>query len=75
MKLINELDLGVYPQFNTGKKQLMLSSGKVRTYSSFIPNISPLELLELNSIVSKVKLFWVLKLSFYSDKITDKRTL
>nr|XP_054600115.1 probable flavin-containing monoamine oxidase A [Nothobranchius furzeri]XP_054600116.1 probable flavin-containing monoamine oxidase A [Nothobranchius furzeri] len=56
MELIKELGLEVYSQFNTGKKVLHVGgpTARVRTYTSSIPALSPLVLLDLTLLLWKI---------------------
>ncbi|XP_041826922.1 probable flavin-containing monoamine oxidase A isoform X2 [Melanotaenia boesemani] len=56
MDLIKELGLEIYPQFNTGKKVIHMGgpTSKVRTYSSSIPTMSPLVLMDFTHLLSKI---------------------
>ena len=57
MELIQELDIEVYPQYNTGKKVHHMGGydAKVRTYSTSIPTLSPLLLIDLTRMFWKVR--------------------
>ncbi|XP_061590423.1 probable flavin-containing monoamine oxidase A [Cololabis saira] len=56
LELIKELGLEVYPQFNTGKKVLHMGgpNSKVRVYSTSIPTLSPLVLLDFTQFLWKI---------------------
>ncbi|XP_034458880.1 amine oxidase [flavin-containing] A-like isoform X2 [Hippoglossus hippoglossus] len=56
MELIKELGLEVYPQFNTGRKVHHMGGpgGKIRTYRTSIPALSPLTLLDLTQLIRKI---------------------
>jgi monoamine oxidase len=52
-RLLNELALETYTQYDTGRKLLELN-GKLVTYNSSIPNVSLLSLLDLQLMLSKL---------------------
>ncbi|KAF7656324.1 hypothetical protein LDENG_00042570, partial [Lucifuga dentata] len=56
LELIEELHLETYPQFNIGKKVYHMGGpdAKVRTYSTSIPALSPLVLLDLTQLLWKI---------------------
>lgn len=58
LKLIKELGLEVYPQFNMGRKVHHMGgpTSKVRTYKTSIPALSPVVLMDLTQILWKVRL-------------------
>lgn len=57
LELIKELDLETYPQFNIGKKVHHMGGpgAKVRAYSTSIPALSPLVLMDLTQLLWKVR--------------------
>ncbi|XP_072570032.1 probable flavin-containing monoamine oxidase A isoform X4 [Paramormyrops kingsleyae] len=56
MELIQELGLEVYPQSTTGKKVYHMGGSRapVRTYTSSIPSLPPLALLDLTQVMWKI---------------------
>lgn len=52
-RILNELNLETYVQFDTGKK-ILETTGKVVSYSSSIPNVSYLSLLDLQLMLNKI---------------------
>ena len=54
MKLLSELGLETHPQYLQGNKQLQVGQRRVQKYSSAIPNLSLLELVDLQMYISKV---------------------
>lgn len=52
-RLLNELNLETYIQYDTGKK-ILEASGKIVSYSSSIPNISYLSLFDLQLMLNKI---------------------
>ena len=57
LELINELGLETYPQFNAGKKVHHMGGpgAKVRTYSTSIPALSPVVLMDFTQLFWKVR--------------------
>ena len=55
MELIEELGLQVHSQYSKGAKFARLSDGKIRKYSSSLPKISPLSLLDIYFFINKVR--------------------
>ena len=53
VELIKELGLQVHDQYNKGAKFARLSDGKIRKYSSSLPKISPLSLLDIFFFINK----------------------
>jgi monoamine oxidase len=53
-KLCSELNVATFPTFHSGKKVLDLNE-KVSTYSSDIPSMSPLALIELQLMISRLE--------------------
>ncbi|XP_005097724.1 probable flavin-containing monoamine oxidase A [Aplysia californica] len=56
-KLLKELQLKTYPQYIAGKKLMQLGQGKVHSYTSTIPRLSILELLDLYLFMSKIEYY------------------
>ncbi|XP_055369450.1 probable flavin-containing monoamine oxidase A isoform X3 [Betta splendens] len=56
LQLITELGLETYPQYSTGRKVHHVGgpSARVRTYTTSIPALSPLVLLDLTQLVWKI---------------------
>ncbi|XP_063336911.1 probable flavin-containing monoamine oxidase A [Pelmatolapia mariae] len=56
LKLIKELGLEVYPQFNRGRKVHHMGgpTSKVRTYKTSIPTLSPVVLMDFTQILWKI---------------------
>uniref|UniRef100_A0A669FBP3 Amine oxidase n=1 Tax=Oreochromis niloticus TaxID=8128 RepID=A0A669FBP3_ORENI len=56
LKLIKELGLEVYPQFNMGRKVHHMGgpTSKVRTYKTSIPTLSPVVLMDFTQILWKI---------------------
>ncbi|XP_026030095.1 probable flavin-containing monoamine oxidase A [Astatotilapia calliptera] len=56
LKLIKELGLEVYPQFNMGRKVHHMGgpTSKVRTYKTSIPALSPVVLIDFTQILWKI---------------------
>lgn len=57
LELIKELGLETYPQYTIGKKVHHMGGpdAKIRTYSSSIPALSPLVLMDLTQLLWKVR--------------------
>lgn len=57
LELIEELGLETYQQYNAGKKVHHMGgpSAKVRTYSTSIPALSPLVLMDLTQLLWRVR--------------------
>ncbi|XP_069102644.1 probable flavin-containing monoamine oxidase A isoform X1 [Argopecten irradians] len=55
MNLLQELGLETYPQFTTGTKFMQVESAKVKTYTSDIPSLSVLALVDLQLFIMKVE--------------------
>ena len=47
MNLLEELDIEIYNQWDTGSKIMQTNDGAIKTYSSSLPPLSYLELLDL----------------------------
>ena len=54
MDMLKELNLTTCGQYLDGKKFMQLGSDEIRSYSSDIPSLSPLALLDLNLLINKV---------------------
>ncbi|XP_053267845.1 amine oxidase [flavin-containing] A [Pleuronectes platessa] len=56
LELMKELGLETYPQFNTGRKVHHMGGpgGKIRTYKTSIPALSPVVLLDLTQLLRKI---------------------
>ena len=52
-KLLNELEIETYKQFITGKK-IMEIKGKLTNYTTSIPNVSILSLVDLQLMLNKI---------------------
>ncbi|XP_033630696.1 probable flavin-containing monoamine oxidase A isoform X1 [Asterias rubens] len=51
--LLEELGLEKYPQYTTGRKQMLLGNNKgIRTYKSSIPSLSPMALLDMHRFIT-----------------------
>ena len=55
MDMLKELKLTTFGQYLDGKKFMQLGSDEIRSYSSDIPSLSPLALLDLNRLINKVR--------------------
>uniref|UniRef100_A0A8C6UDY9 Amine oxidase n=1 Tax=Neogobius melanostomus TaxID=47308 RepID=A0A8C6UDY9_9GOBI len=56
LELIEELDLQMYPQFNSGRKVHHIGGprARVQTYTSSIPALNPLVLLDMSLFILKI---------------------
>ncbi|XP_060924547.1 amine oxidase [flavin-containing] A [Limanda limanda] len=56
LELMKELGLETYPQFNTGRKVHHMGGpgGKIRTYKTSIPALSPIVLLDFTQLFRKI---------------------
>nr|XP_022314617.1 probable flavin-containing monoamine oxidase A isoform X1 [Crassostrea virginica] len=59
MDMLKELNLTTCGQYLDGKKFMQLGSDEIRSYSSDIPSLSPLALLDLNLLINKLE--WMRK--------------
>ena len=55
MNLLEELGVDIYDQWDTGSKIMQASDGIIRTYSSMLPSLSYLALLDMWWFTYKVK--------------------
>ncbi|XP_071107333.1 probable flavin-containing monoamine oxidase A [Haliotis cracherodii] len=54
MSLLSELELETYPQYSEGSKFVQLDDHSIRTYTSTLPTLSYLELLDLRRFINKI---------------------
>ena len=54
MELVKKLGLEVYQQYSDGAKFVRLSDGKIRKYTTSIPCISPVSLIDIHFLLNKV---------------------
>lgn len=58
MAMLEELGLSTCVQYLEGKKFMQLGSDQIGSYSSEIPSLSPLALIDLQRLIYKVRKKW-----------------
>jgi len=58
MKLLQDFEVQVYPQYMEGKNKLIVDDlSDIRTYSGLIPKFGIVELLDMNRLIENVNIF------------------
>ncbi len=73
--LMDELGITKYPQYTAGRKVLHLSDGKIRTYTTSIPTLPLLSLIDLHRFMSAVSIAVYYLLPIYLYYIIQKYSL
>ena len=69
MNLLEELDVEIYDQWNTGSKIMQASDGIIKTYSNPLPPLSYLALLDMWWFTYKVSILYIRhKLHYWSGR-------
>lgn len=65
--LVNELGLELCRQYTEGRKYMQLGGYRLRSYSSSLPSLSPLALVDLHRFITKVLKCTCISLSGYVE--------